>query len=71
MSKGITLCEKQTQDCTNLNSLIHFITHLRQGTELHLQETIKAIHTLIPHSTMFTSKRNIRSFLPFIGSLAK
>lgn len=71
VSKGITLCEKQTQDCTNLNSLIHFITHLRQGTELHLQETIKAIHTLIPHSTMFTSKRNIRSFLPFIGSLAK
>lgn len=71
VSKGITLCEKQTQDCTNLNSLIHFITHLRQSTELHLQETIKAIHTLIPHSTMFTSKRNIRSFLPFIGSLAK
>ncbi|XP_052083821.1 uncharacterized protein LOC127721190 [Mytilus californianus] len=38
---------------------------------MHLLDTIKAIHTLIPHSTILSSKRNIRSFLPFIGSLAK
>ncbi|CAG2232505.1 unnamed protein product [Mytilus edulis] len=38
---------------------------------MHLLDTIKAIHTLIPHSTILSSKRSIRSFLPFIGSLAK
>lgn len=67
----ISLCPHDSANCYALNNMVNFIRHLHDSTETQLSETIKAIHTLVPQTNMFTVKRKERAFLPFIDSLAK
>ena len=76
LPKKVTLskmyfCEEIKNECNSMNNMVNFIHALHDSTESQLKETIKAIHALVPQTNYFGSKRNQRSLLPFIGSLAK
>lgn len=67
----MSFCIDNSNDCSNINSMVNFIHSLHDSTESQLFETIKAIHTLVPQTEYFYNKRDGRSLLPFIGSMSK
>ncbi|CAC5368923.1 unnamed protein product [Mytilus coruscus] len=68
---NISFCYENSTQCNYFNSIISFVRHLQDTTKIHLVESIKNVKTLIPQNDILLIKRNARSFLPFIGSLAK
>ncbi|CAG2210083.1 unnamed protein product [Mytilus edulis] len=68
---NISFCNENCTQCNYFNSIINFVRHLQDTTKIHLIESIRSIKTLIPQNDILLKKRNARSFLPFIGSLAK
>ncbi|XP_063412759.1 uncharacterized protein LOC134695439 isoform X1 [Mytilus trossulus] len=68
---NISFCNENSTQCDYFNSIINFVRHLQDTTKIHLIESIRSIKTLIPQNDILLKKRNARSFLPFIGSLAK
>lgn len=64
-------CSNRSQECNFLNSEPNFVYSIHKGYEMQLHDIVKAIHSLIPQTQLFNGNRVTRSFLPFIGTLAK
>lgn len=45
---NIHLCEYTTNACNAYNGIVNFINHLQQSTELHAQEFVNVVQTLVP-----------------------
>ncbi|XP_033734065.1 uncharacterized protein LOC117323140 [Pecten maximus] len=70
----IILCKRRT--CESANSVVRTLNNLRTQCMADVNETVKEIHRLIPHSYIpnsspFSSRRSKRGLFDFIGDISK
>ncbi|XP_069123363.1 LOW QUALITY PROTEIN: uncharacterized protein [Argopecten irradians] len=71
---GIVPCKRRT--CESANSVIQTLNNLRTQCMANVNETVRELHRLIPHSYLpnnspFSSRRNKRGLFDFIGEISK